>query len=291
MKVSVPGKLVLLGEYAVLNGTPALVAAVDRRAEASNNQSERKPSAVVRAVCAQAQRDLETTDIDICSTAFRNASGSKLGIGSSAAAAVSAAILLRGHADDQALQWALDGHKAASGGVGSGIDVLACFHGGVIATTKQPAPFEKLPLKLPGLHLAVFFLKKSATTKSMVLACQNSPNWNSLTKDMAETAQAGIEAWKKLDARAFLEKSRAYGLQMQRLGENASVPIVTDEMTALMRLADEYDAAAKPSGAGGGDVALVWALDLEVLDRIDEQSSALRLSLALTDQGALCVGT
>lgn len=44
ISASAPGKLVLLGEYAVLAGAPALVAAVDRRAEARLEAHRRTPS-------------------------------------------------------------------------------------------------------------------------------------------------------------------------------------------------------------------------------------------------------
>ena len=125
----------------------------------------------------------------------------------------------------------------------------------------------------------------------MVFATQTCDEWPALAKDMAETATRGIEAWRNADAKEFLASSKEYGLQMLKLGQAASVPVVTDEMMSLMEIASEYGAAAKPSGAGGGDVALVWALEEEVLDRIEKRSSVPRVSISLNAQGARCVGT
>ena len=83
-----------------------------------------------------------------------------------------------------------------------------------------------------------------------------------------------------------MDASREYGRHMQSLGVSAGVPVFTAQMETLSQLSETYGAAAKPSGAGGGDVALVWALDPEILDKIHEESGLHRLDLQVSPKGA-----
>lgn len=101
IRASAPGKLVLIGEYGVLRGGPALVAAVDRRAEVSL-----EPGAAGIRVTAP-QLGLEGTPVEadprlrlaaacldgfsgeVCiDTGALHQDGHKLGLGSSAAVCV-----------------------------------------------------------------------------------------------------------------------------------------------------------------------------------------------------------
>ena len=143
MSVSAPGKLMLLGEYAVVDGGLAVVAAVNRRAVGVVlAEPDPAPSAVVQAVLTQAQAEgaVVPPGVRIDTSAFHDAHGAKLGLGSSAAVAVITAALATGRGDDDVLDLAVHGHRAAAGGKGSGVDVAASFSGGVVATRAQPGP-------------------------------------------------------------------------------------------------------------------------------------------------------
>ena len=126
MRVIAPGKLVLTGAYAVLEGAPAIVAAVDRYAVADTAVARRRstsgPSTTTR--------------------------GQKLGLGSSAAslvASLGARALARGddprHAAvrSEIFRAARDAHQRQQGG-GSGVDVAASVHGGVLRYTVLREP-------------------------------------------------------------------------------------------------------------------------------------------------------
>ena len=121
---------------------------------------------------------------------FTAPDGQKLGIGSSAAVAVGTSVFLRQQLDSFALESALDGHRKASNGIGSGVDLASVFHGGVIATSVQPSAIEQLSSFFEDLHLAVFYLEKSASTKSMVSRCQRSEQWQSPTNEMTSVSRA-----------------------------------------------------------------------------------------------------
>ena len=159
---SAPGKLVILGEYAVLANAPALVMAVNRRCRAgirpNGNDACRLKS------IAEAERHVIFRNrarsglalVDQVAEAFPplgDASGwsgfldssglyrdgRKLGLGSSAAAltawsGVWRAWSGRGVADagGAVLRHLIAAHTACQGGAGSGLDVAASLHGGVI---------------------------------------------------------------------------------------------------------------------------------------------------------------
>ena len=133
-----PGKVVLSGEYAVLDGAPAICMAVDRRATATVGDSpdgrcrvatpgrefsNGEKFRIVEAVCGS--RPELTIELD--TRAFAE-DGTKLGIGSSAALTAALVAALGGdyYAD------ALAAHRRLQGGSGSGVDVAASVHGGLI---------------------------------------------------------------------------------------------------------------------------------------------------------------
>ncbi len=153
-----PGKAIILGEYALLQGGPGLVVAVDRyvecritracrfELEAMGQHYEAKTTkalkscdprlAVVAAVfdALLAEPELPSLKVSIDSSSFSQGEA-KLGLGSSAAVAVSLAHalrILRERAVTPAALFAdaLRAHRSAQGGVGSGIDIAAsaCDH-------------------------------------------------------------------------------------------------------------------------------------------------------------------
>ena len=84
MKAIAPGKLVLTGAYAVLDGAPAIVVAVDRHAVADASRTARSAAPEIRAALEGAP----APEVDV--SALYDARGGKLGLGSSAAAVVAA---------------------------------------------------------------------------------------------------------------------------------------------------------------------------------------------------------
>ncbi|MBK6689434.1 MAG: hypothetical protein IPG45_33520 [Deltaproteobacteria bacterium] len=285
MKASAPGKLVLLGDYAVLAGGPALVAAVDRRAVGAPG-GPMPPSAVVEAVLARAKREGGRPELpEIDTRAFLDEHGQKLGLGSSAAVAVVTAALSLGQDDERTFQVALEGHRDAAGGVGSGVDVAASFYGGVIATARQPAPVEVLPTEIPGLTLSVLYTGQSASTARMVEAVERAEAWLSWQKVLLELSEQGLDAWRRQDAPNFLSVVSRYGRALAGLGADAGVPIVTHRTAELMRRAQEEGGAAKPSGAGGGDVAVLFASDPDLAARLAVETGCVLLSVRVDPRG------
>jgi phosphomevalonate kinase len=263
VRVIAPGKLVLTGAYAVLEGAPAIVAAVDRYAVA-NTRSPGK--------------------IDV--QALQDEAGQKLGLGSSAASIVAsfgARALARGddprHAAvrSEIFRAARDAHQRQQGG-GSGVDVAASVHGGVLrytvlrgsarapggAASQRPSGTRRLEVSIqavdmpPGLVLAAFWSGTSARTSELLArvdALRARGGAGAVFTALREVAEEAADAVG--EAGRFVQRAAGFGRALAALGDAADAPIVPPAFAELSALAEREGAAFFPSGAGGGDVA-VW---------------------------------
>jgi len=159
LTTSAPGKTILLGEYAVLWGGPALVVAIDRRATCRFEPGEEtvisapglgdhrpqgvstgRPLAFIAALCDDLEVPAGRYMLD-SGALYSEAGGGrqKLGLGSSAAASVAfagAVWAARGAALDEAARervfaQVMAAHQRVQGG-GSGADVAASTYGGAL---------------------------------------------------------------------------------------------------------------------------------------------------------------
>jgi phosphomevalonate kinase len=247
VRVLAPGKLVLTGAYAVLEGAPAIVAAVDRYASAA----------------VAAPREVET-----CS--LHDEAGRKLGLGSSAAsmvvteAAMAAArgLDLRDAAVRAAIFRAVRSGHARSQGGGSGVDVAAAVHGGILryAISGGGADASVKPVELPrGLAFAAFWSGTSARTSELRARVDALGELarRPLFAALHATSVAAAGAVEVGDLAVFVDAAQQFGRSLESLGRAADAPIVPPAFAELAALASDEQAAFYPSGAGGGDVG-VW---------------------------------
>jgi len=274
VKVIAPGKLVLTGAYAVLEGAPAIVIAVDRCAVADVASPE---------------------DVDV--RALHDASGRKLGLGSSAASMVAtegARAVARGEDPRDPLVRAsifraVRGAHAVSQGGGSGVDVAASVHGGVLGYEVAGAESRVHSLNLPrGLVFEAWWSGWSARTSDLLARVAafkaRTPGALEPLASLASTAAAHVETG---DAHAFIRSARAYGRGLFALGQAADAPIVLPGFAELAAMAEREDGAFLPSGAGGGDVG-VWLGVAPPSPTFAAHAAALsmsRLALALDRDG------
>jgi mevalonate kinase len=270
------GKVILLGEHAVVYGVPAIAVGIERGAHATATVLPKGPSRLViegfpiEILEDDAKRDLSrafrailaptrvahdvTTSWDVAVRADLPPGG---GLGCSAALGVAIARALDPEADDgvvreRAMQWEMVFH-----GNPSGIDTAVALSGGSIV-------FEGgkiTPLVLPplGFTLCIGHSGMASSTKSMVEAVAR---MRARRPEIVDKTFAGIRSLVD-NARLALEAGDVQGLgKLMDLNQMllAGLFVSTQEIERMCSLAREAGAyGAKLTGAGGGGcvVALV----------------------------------
>ena len=239
-----PGKLVLIGEYAVLDGAGAVVAAVDHGVRCTWSPGPRGwttpgDDSFVRAALGALPETAGHYTFEDWNAV--DLGGAKAGFGGSAAATVAAVIAAGRPPKD-----AFDVHRQVQGG-GSGVDVFAALNGGV----------RRFPdgAHVPVPCFAVVWSGQSAQTGPRV---------------------AQYKAWK--DRTSFVDDSRAlvdgFGYApvavtreawrlLRGMAREAGIAYETPEHCDIADAAERFGGGAKPSGAGGGDIAVAVFPDLE----------------------------
>jgi len=317
--ISAPGKMMVVGEYAVLRGAQAVVAAVDRRAfvgwSGETGQISLPPEVVAARREAEARLGTLPGGLAFDPAALRS-SDKKLGLGSSAAGAAAAAgAVYHAHGHDltrqatreAVLACAFAGHAAVAPR-GSGADVAASVLGGYVsfkrsfgAPQPQPgsvwgpnAPFEAASVAWPAALLTrVVWTRQEARTSDFLdrveaLASRDPATHELRMQELADLSAHFVERLQAGDASAIPALASAYGEAMGKLGEAAGIGIMTDTLKRTQELADRAGGGAKPSGAGGGDVALAFFADAESAERFVTSCSASGLevlSMALGAEG------
>jgi phosphomevalonate kinase len=297
--VTAPGKLVLLGEYAVLDGFPAIVAAVNRRASGQFVPGRTPESPLVDVAVKAAtealgpnRRALPRGSVLVDTAAF-SLDGTKLGIGSSAATAavsVGAVLEMAGLAVKESTDLIFDlasgAHRTAQGGVGSGADVAAAVYGGLLHYTHpvgRPATIRRLPA-LAGAEMVVFSTGSPSSTVDCLravtaFAARSPETHRQLLPPIAEAVSRFETGLFSRDTAELFAAVSAAHIGMEMLGQAAGIPIVTPLLAHAAVLAHEMGGAAKPSGAGGGDVGIAFLPDSEAADEFRTRARDLGLGI------------
>jgi phosphomevalonate kinase len=261
VRVAAPGKLLLSGAYAVLEGAPALVVAVDRVAVADGSQPAPRPTPEVLAALSAA----EAPRVD---ASLLRRGEHKLGLGSSAAIlvaslGVSFARASRDVGDPSVRRdlflAARRAHSLAQSG-GSGVDVAASVYGGALVYTLGAEGAGHVePVSLPAVVLDVFWLGSPAATSGMrervdALKARAGDRYRTRINEIAFASAQTIAAARSGDAEAFILGIRETSAAMASLGRDADAPIIPPGIDPLLSVAHEDGGAFAPSGAGGGDV-------------------------------------
>lgn len=310
-----PGKAILAGEYAVLHGAPAIVVAVDRAvrawfAPAGGRGTMHSPftvAALERAAAWLTGRGLsadgllQSGALGVDSSALYDGA-LKIGLGSSAAVTVAtlgAALASRGvrivdhHSQADAISreelftLADEAHAAAQGTRGSGIDIACAIWGGALRFRRTPTTPEISSINIPeALRLTFVFTGQSASTGELVgkvnaLAERDPVRHRAAIERLTDGATRFADALAAGDLGAIVSAADAYGESMAALGRAAGAPIVTPELARLSALARRAGGAAKPSGAGGGDLGVCFTVNQESTERlralVSEAGGGLRL--------------
>ena len=285
---SAPGKLVLCGEYAVLDGARAISMAVDRRAVARVSISDAdwhrvtapgftavegrfvgsatgidwlagaEQFGLVDAVM-QIHEPAGSLVIELDTSEFVDAaSGEKIGLGSSAALAVALLAALR--VTDDVFDDALAAHRRFQDGAGSGIDVATAVHGGLIEYRGSAVTRIAWP---EGLAMRVIWTGVSASTRDKLDRLE-AAGVHASRQRLAHASERIASAWSS--ATAVLGEFPAYIDALHEFSVDHDLGIFD---AGHGKLADEARAAGlvyKPCGAGGGDVGVLLGPSVQALD-------------------------
>jgi len=286
---SAPGKLILTGEYAVLDGAPAIVLAMNRRAVATRGPNTRLRGSspflialadeVAQRFGADSIAARAALEVAVDSSEFYDGA-QKLGLGSSAAVTVAAAAYAiaaqfgdaRGHRD-ALLAIALAAHARAQGdrgARGSGADIAAAVYGGAIIY-KMATDGLSLPTIERGrwphtVTLIPFFTGASADTAALVSQVEAARQTKRVAVEaalaaIAEASRAtcsalDVQTHADLAATGVLAGLRLAAVATDRLAQATGVALIPGCVAAARSAMQALGGTAKTTGAGGGDVAI-----------------------------------
>jgi phosphomevalonate kinase len=159
--------------------------------------------------------------------------------------------------------------QAPRGARGSGADVAASVHGGLLVVQRRPdataddlAPLTVRRLSMPaGLTPVLVWTGVPADTPALVARVraltERDPAAHAAARGMiAAAARRMIAALEAGDARETVAAAASAGEAIATLGALSGAPLVPPSLAPLAVLAKAHGGAAKPTGAGGGDQLL-----------------------------------
>lgn len=284
MKASAPGKVLLLGEHAVVYGQPALAAALGRHVFVEVEEDAGGPAVELlaprnegaQAVAIDTPPELVRAAAAMASVAgaparFRARVRSELplgaGLGSSAALGVALArafsqIAGRDCPPERAELLALELERVFHGAP-SGVDPAVCARGGVILFRRgEPPRIERVSARSP-LHLVVALTGVVRGTRSTVLPlsarrAERPDLYDPMLTFLGELALGGAAALERADLQDLgLRFDAAHGVL-------AAVGVSCPELDCAVAMLRKAGAlGAKLTGAGGGGAAIALARDAE----------------------------
>ena len=225
----------------------------------------------------------------------------KVGFGSSAAATVAIiSAILAFHGFDikkmkqEIYKLSTIAHYYAQGKVGSAFDIAASTYGGVfvyrrfnpnwlleksldeikdIIESEWSSLYIESIKNPEDLSLIVAWTKESSKTSEMINQMntfkeKNPTKYNAMIEEIVEVVEQLIEAWKIKNREKILELIRKNQSLLQELTRISGVSIETKDLKKLAEIANQFGAAGKLSGAGGGDCGIALCFDERVSENV-----------------------
>jgi len=308
---SAPGKLILSGEYAVLCGAPAISIALDRRAEVKiieRNDSTHMVStsgyyhgnwryhcdengnikwlddlpyenffALFECIWKRLSFNPRTGLHITLNTNqfFEKISGSKYGLGSSAALAValSGALLSLKKSSTSVISLAHESHNSFQHGVGSGADIITAKQGGVIEF-RDMNNFFNLEWPTGLLYKLIWSGKESNTIDKLhkFLRKEKHKSFNHLKN----ASQQVLNFWKRNDLVSLLNMLNIYVDALQDFNSHYKIGVFDSGHQELTDMTKNIENIIyKPCGAGGGDIGIVLSNSIERIDNFVKKAEKL----------------
>ena len=293
VSTSAPGKVVIAGEYAVLDGAPAICMAVNRRAHVSITTSDNDHHSVLapgfsesagrftavgnriewlagadefsllEAVWQEAAPTVpENLTIVLDTNDFIDpATSVKLGIGSSAALTVALIVALDNITDDDinVFRAATDAHRRFQQGSGSGADIACSLAGGLIEYRMGGEPACSLTLP-NGLTYALLWSGVAASTDEKLKQLARTDAGQSRAELVVASARVAA-SWSEGNAVEILQQLRDYTEALRKFDVDHRLGIFDAGHAELADAAASAGLVYKPCGAGGGDLGIVIGQD------------------------------
>ncbi len=333
IRISAPGKVLLLGEYAVLKGAPAVVAAIDCRVQVHIEPGHRNvrlylPHAGVfalkldrhghcfepskklfsigianqtKAICAVIEafqkeflsivNPLPAMSLRVDAQPFFSVNGDKFGLGSSAAITVAMLeamnnfVLNRQVSQDKLFEQAFRVHRTIQEGVGSGVDVAASVFGGIITYRMADSPGESGSIHAgttlpPSIFVKPVWTKKPVSTRHFLMRWeqygQQAPHgYSSIIDQLSDIAVSGANAIENRCAGEFLVAVNMYYEALIAATEKTNLPFVSPTHKRLAKIVHRGGGVYKPSGAGGGDLGVIFTSTSANMVQIQEELSSI----------------
>lgn len=302
---SVPGKLMIGGEYSVLlPGGVSLAMAIEDRLTVSvrpGNVDMVYSSALgldgvsperTDALCyvkeslnaLRAVYQLPPLEIHIEGTMGQLPDGNKLGLGSSSAVCVGlvgACLRWIGETVPDTTNWFELAHKAhstAQGKLGSGYDVITQIQGGVVVYRRlndgvdtplweTPSQWQTSRAQMPkDLWWSVLFSGRGASTRRLVQQTFNHPATQSHLERMRRLTTRLVDVWQHGNVDEILHSIDETQTAFEVWGAEVGGAVFPAAVQTLCEVVRAQGAVPRISGAGGGDCILVFAPKKAILE-------------------------
>jgi len=319
--VTAPGKAVLSGEYAVLEGAPAIATAVNRRVRVSVSESpgaehsittpgylegtwlfrvsddgdlewqEPIPESTAFALVEEIWKSFDAANwpalaITVDTQEFRDAAnGLKYGLGSSAAVAVALAAALQSFfsVELDIGSIAFDAHDRFQRGRGSGVDVATSLHGGLIEYQRGGVAARQLQWPMDLLYQFLWSGQAAATSEK--LAKLGESDAMDTTTQLGDRANDVASAWLTGHCRQILDSFPSYIDALQQFSVDHDLGIFDAGHEGLVQLAADAGVVYKPCGAGGGDIGIVLTDNRDAMTAFCEQAAQQSFQILDIDPG------
>ncbi len=326
---SAPGKIVLCGEYAVLDGAPAICMAIDKRARAEVAHADADVQTVRTSGYVEGEwkflimvdgsfewlgdeppagsldllNEVRNTmgingnfDIRMDTAELLDpVSGSKLGLGSSAALTVALVTAFSDVTNRAGLAAtdAAEAHRRLQHGRGSGVDVAASLAGGVIEYRMRDSGAGQ-PVTWPaGLEYALLWSGRPVSTSEKLTKLDEARSGRQSGTSVArlcEASESAAACWSAGETIELLEALHRYTDALMEFDVDHDLGIFDAGHHELADAAVKRELVYKPCGAGGGDIGVVFATDKAAVAKFTNlagESGYRLLDISLEASGAI----